>query len=152
MPNYQNGKIYKLWTPEGDCTYIGSTTQPLAVRLGGHKRESNATCSKYLFSKYTDIRIELMEDYPCNNKEQLNRREGEIIRATDCINKQIAGRTYKEYYETNKVKIAEQQKKYKEDNKTKIAEYQKNHYEKNKTKILEYQKKQYQEKIKQNKN
>jgi hypothetical protein len=27
MPNYANGKIYKLWSPQGDDIYIGSTTQ-----------------------------------------------------------------------------------------------------------------------------
>jgi hypothetical protein len=30
MPDYNNGKIYKLWSPEGDDIYIGSTVQSLA--------------------------------------------------------------------------------------------------------------------------
>ena len=58
----------------------------------------------------------MYENYPCENKEQLNKREGEIIREIGTVNKQIAGRTYKEYYEDNyyeknKEKIAEQRKK-----------------------------------------
>jgi hypothetical protein len=32
MPDYKNAKIYKLWSPEGDDIYIGSTTQPLYAR------------------------------------------------------------------------------------------------------------------------
>ena len=35
MPNYANGKIYKITS--GDLTYIGSTCEPtLARRLAGH--------------------------------------------------------------------------------------------------------------------
>ena len=36
MPNYHNSKIYKIWSPSTDMVYIGSTTQSLALRLGGH--------------------------------------------------------------------------------------------------------------------
>jgi hypothetical protein len=32
MPDYKNGKIYKLWSPEGDDIYIGSTVNSLAKR------------------------------------------------------------------------------------------------------------------------
>jgi hypothetical protein len=32
MPDYNNGKIYKLWSPEGDDIYIGSTVNSLAKR------------------------------------------------------------------------------------------------------------------------
>ena len=44
------------------------------------------------------IQLVLYENYPCENKEQLNKREeGEMIREIGTVNKQIAGRTYKEY-------------------------------------------------------
>ena len=33
--------------------------------------------------------------------QELRRREGEHIKNTDCINKYVAGRTDKEYYEDN---------------------------------------------------
>jgi hypothetical protein len=33
MPDYQKGKIYKLWSPQGNEIYIGSTINPLAKRL-----------------------------------------------------------------------------------------------------------------------
>jgi hypothetical protein len=50
MPNYQNAKIYKLWSPEGDDIYIGSTTQSLAVRKAGHKakKTKNVVLKSYL--------------------------------------------------------------------------------------------------------
>ena len=42
-----------------------------------------------------------------NNKEELNKREGYHIQNNNCINKNVAGRTFKEYIELNKDKIYE---------------------------------------------
>ena len=134
MPDYKNGKIYKLWSPEGNEIYIGSTTNSLAKRLGYHKKTNNTTCGKYLFENYTDVRIELIEQYSCNNKMELNKREGEHIRANYCLNKKIAGRTKQKYYEDNIEKI----KEWREANKEKIAEKAKEYREKNKEKLAEY--------------
>jgi len=64
-----------------------------------------------------------LECCPCDNKEELTKKEGEYIRSTDCINKQIAGRTQKEYREDNKEKVKEQRKEYYENNKDKIMEW-----------------------------
>jgi hypothetical protein len=41
---------------------------------------------------------------------ELDKREGEHIRNNNCINKYIAGRTMKEYYEDNKEKIKQDMK------------------------------------------
>ena len=110
MPDYKNGKIYKLWSPEGDDIYIGSTTQDLSRRKAKHKTDNCR--AKILFEKYTDIRIELLEEYPCDNKEQLAKKEGEYIRNNNCVNRCIAGRTNKE-----------QKKEWRENNKEKIKEH-----------------------------
>ena len=139
MPDYQKGKIYKLWSPQGNEIYIGSTINTLANRLGHHKKPSNNCNSKYLFENYTDVRIELIEEYPCNNKMELNKREGEHIRAKDCLNKQIPGRTRQEYREANKEEILEKRKDYYKSNKEKIAEKDKKYYENNIQKKHEYQ-------------
>ena len=135
MPDYQKGQIYKLWSPQGNDNeiYIGSTVQPLYKRKNTHKASKNCS-SKILFEKYDDIRIELIEYFPCNNKQELGKKEGFYIRNNDCINKNIAGRTEKEYYEDNKEKI----KEYLQDNKEKIKEQKKEYYEDNKDKIKEY--------------
>ena len=96
MPDYQNAVIYKLWCPDNELVYIGSTCNALRKRLCQHK--SCLTCrSKILFESGCDVKIELIEKFPCNDKVELNRREGEIIRATICVNKLIAGRSQKEY-------------------------------------------------------
>ena len=59
---------------------------------------------------WDDWYIELYEENPCENKEQLNKREGEIIREIGTLNGQIAGRTRKEWGNENpeKVKLANQ--------------------------------------------
>ena len=108
MPDYKNGKIYKLWSPEGDDIYIGSTTQDLSRRKAKHKHQNDVCKSTILYEKYTDVRIELLEECPCDNREQLVKKEGEYIRNNNCVNKCIAGRTNKEsakiYYEKVKDK------------------------------------------------
>jgi hypothetical protein len=111
MPNYHNAKIYKLWSPEGDDIYIGSTTQPyLTSRLSQHfisyKKNRRVCSSVILFEKYTDVKIELLECVGCETKDQLKSKEGEYIRNNNCVNKRIPDREKKEY-----------NKKYREENK-----------------------------------
>jgi len=139
MPDYQNGKIYKLWSPEGNEIYIGSTTQSLCRRKQGHKDLKKNCSSKILFEKYEEVIIELIEYFPCNNKEELNKKEGEHIRMTDCINKRIEGRTSKEWREDN----PEYYKKYREENPDKIKEYEKKYREENKEEINKKKREQY---------
>ena len=143
MPDYQTSKIYKLSSPSNNLMYIGSTTQTLAHRLAKHKGAFNLfnngkgnylTAFKIL--ECGDYKIELIELFPCNNKEQLFKREGEHIKILDCVNKNIPGRTKKEY---NK----EHNKEYRETHTEEIKQYKKEYYEAhkeaNKEKIKEYQ-------------
>jgi hypothetical protein len=94
----------------------------------------------------TSAKIELVENCPCNSKEELLQREGYYIRNNNCVNKFIPDRTRKEYLETNKEKLKEYHKKYDETNKERIAERKKNYSETNKEKLKEYHKKYYQQK------
>jgi len=127
MPDYSKGKIYKLWSPSKNLVYYGSTTQTLAQRLTDHKkkREVHRACS-YLIMECDDYKIELIEEYPCNNKTQLLRKEGEYIINNECINLNVAGRTKQEH---NKI--------YRETNKEKIKAYQKQYWLKNKEILLQ---------------
>jgi len=148
MPNYNNGKIYCLRSHQTDDVYYGSTTQKkLAVRKGGHrsnyKRWLNGKgnyVTSFELVKYDDCYIELVELYPCTCKGELDRREGEIIRDNECVNKIIAGRTRKEYRIDNVEKIKEDRKKYRLVNTDKIKEYDKEYYLNNADKLKEYQK------------
>ena len=138
MPDYQKAKIYKLWSPQGteDEIYIGSTTDELRKRKNQHKCKNNKCKSKILFEKYDDIRIEVIEEYPCNSKAELLKKEGEYIRNNKCLNKIIPDRTPKEWREDNKERI----EKYREDNKEKTQEYHKELYKNNIEKITEQHK------------
>jgi hypothetical protein len=150
---YKNGKIYTIrYRGDDNLIYVGSTCLPLYKRWHNHKKGCfNENYHGYNYYVYQKIRetnnindwyIELYEEYPCENKEQLLKREGEVIRELGNLNQRIAGRSYKEYYEDNKEQISERQKKYYEDHKEKRTDYQKQYYEDNKEKVSE-QKRQY---------
>jgi hypothetical protein len=142
MPNYENGKIYSIRShSRPDLIYVGSTTQQLSVRFGEHKRQKRTTSRQII--DLGDSYIELVENYRCENREELLKKEGEIIRSMDCVNKQIAGRTVKEWIEDNADKIKEYHKQYRKDNDVKIKKYQKQYQTVNIDELKE-QKKQYQ--------
>ena len=183
MPDYQKAKIYKLWSPLQNLVYYGSTTQLLCQRLANHKKNhkiytKDNTKTSYMTSykilEYEDYKIELVEDYPCNNRQQLLKKESEYIKANECVNKCIPGRTQHEWYVDNiekikqynidnaeKIKNASKQyklinaeklkiqvKTYYENNKEKINKqrkiYNEIYREKNKEKMKEYKKQYYQ--------
>ena len=127
MPDYQKAKIYKL--VGYGLTYYGATIQSLCERKSGHKRNINKCMSKELFKLGDDIDIVLVENYPCNNKEELHQRERYYIENNECINKQIPTRTKKEYCETNKENKKEYDKEYRENNKDKIKQYREDNKE-----------------------
>jgi hypothetical protein len=152
MPDYQQAKIYKLWSPSKNLIYYGSTTQTLAHRLSSHLKDYkryNKGCYHYVTSfkilEFEDYKIELVEDYPCNNRQQLCKKEGEHIKANECVNKRIDGRTPKEYRDNNIDKAKQyrennrqQQKQYRENNKDKIKENAKKYRDANADKIKQY--------------
>ncbi len=138
MPNYQNGKIYKLVCDETNLTYIGSTTQSLSKRLCEHNYDLKKNRLKTI-SNMIEPKIYLVEDYPCERKEQLNMRERHFIENMECINKNKPCRTIKEHYLDNKEKICKRTKEHYKNNKEKHNELTRKNYEKNKDKVLERQ-------------
>ena len=146
---YENGLIYTIRSHQTDDIYIGSTTQPLYKRIHQHKQNFKAWnigkfsyVSSFELIKYDDVYIELLELCPCSNKNELHKREGELQREMDCVNKEIAGRTKKEYYQDNKNKIKESIKVNRKNNKEYYDEYNKEYRADNKDKI-KIQKKEY---------
>ena len=137
--DYKKGQIYCIRSHQTDMIYIGSTISPLHKRFYDHR--SAKDCSSKEILQYTDAYIELLEDFPCNSKKELNRREGQHIRnAENCVNKRIEGRTQKEYQIDNKEQIAEYNKQYQKDNKEKIENYQEQYFQQNKTTLDNYKK------------
>ena len=110
---YNNGKIYTIrCRTDNNLIYVGSTIQPLHKRWYTHKsRLIDSDFDHYIiYIKMKELGkdnfyIELYENYKCNSKEELNRREGEIIRNVGNLNHRIEGRTKpereKEYRENN---------------------------------------------------
>jgi hypothetical protein len=93
MPNYKNGKIYSIRCRIDDALiYIGSTTQSLAKRWGDHKfdfKTGNHLPYHKLIIDIKDWYIQLEEEFPCDNKEQLEKREFEIMRNISTLNRTL---------------------------------------------------------------
>jgi len=119
---YLNGKIYN-----------GSRTQSLKERLQHHVTHwkagrTDSTSFKILDAE--DYKIELIEDFPCTSKNQLEKREGWYQKKykNEIVNIVIAGRTKKEW---------------RDDNSEKMKNYFKNRYIKNKESIQKKNRKYY---------
>ena len=135
MPDYKQGKIYAVRSHHTDDVYIGSTIQTLSKRMAHHRcrfktNDSFTSCSSIL--KHKDAYIELVEDFPCDNIDQLRKREGETIRNTlKCVNMRIAGQSKQDYRDSHKTDIAEHAKVFREKHMNaeiqKAATYYQNH-------------------------
>jgi hypothetical protein len=150
MPDYQQGKIYTIrCRTDNTLIYVGSTTQSLAKRWGGHKVKSrfkgmiNRKIYSSINGEWDNWYIELHSLYPCNSKEELEMKEGEIIRLIGNLNVKIEGRTKKEYRETNKENIIKNNKIYRENNLEELLGKKKIYYENNKNEVKEKSKEYY---------
>lgn len=148
MPlNYANSKVYKI--TGGGMTYIGSTTVGLSQRLAVHRYDYNnfkkgqkAFMTSYQLLEFDDCQITLIEDVPCERKDQLLMREREIMDRFECVNKlrpYVSDEEWKEHYikyrVMNKVALAFKSKEYYESNKDTILLKTKEYREKNKEAI-----------------
>ena len=137
---YHNSKIYTIRSHQTDKYYVGSTYDSLSKRLYQHKNNFKKfqagkynNVSSFEIIKYDDCYIELYEVFKCENRNELTKREGEIIRLhkNELVNVKIEGRTLKEYYVDNADKI----KQYKVDNAEKLKQYQKQYINDNAEKL-----------------
>jgi len=149
MVNYQNSKIYKITANEGKLVYIGCTTNKLNLRFNAHKSKAKirkagshsyriANVSSYPLFDYDDVKIELIEEYPCNDKKELHLRERHHIEQYDCVNVQKALVDYDEYLRRRREKYANNhgnkrtnKLKYYHENREKHLVYMKEYYKKN---------------------
>ena len=147
MNKYEKGKIYKITSEQSDDVYYGSTIKTLKHRLSEHKghhkhylENKHGYITSFKIIIFDDCKIELVQNFPCDCKEDLYKREGYYIRKYECVNEKIAGRTKKEYARDNKIKIAKYQKEYARENKEKLAEYHAKYHELNKETVREQSK------------
>ena len=101
--NYEDAKIYRLVFTGTDAVYIGSTCGTLQRRMWHHThsakyeetQKQTAAC-RYI-REAAATTIELIEDFPCESKEQLAARERHWIESTPtAINTNIPGQTWQE--------------------------------------------------------
>jgi len=109
MNKYSNGKIYQIESNVGNKIYIGSTVKKLLCdRMSGHrydyKRWKNGNKQRIyksfeMFDEYglENCKIVLIENYPCNSRDELTSREAHYIRTMTCVNRYIPDRSDEEY-------------------------------------------------------
>ena len=124
MPSTIVGKIYSIKSEDmSDKIYFGSTMDSLSDRMSKHRthhrryRDHNLGnyVSSYEILDSPNAYIELVEDVECATMEELLRKEGSYIQNDpNCVNKNVAGRSRKEYYLDKKEKFRQYYLKNKE--------------------------------------
>ena len=158
MSDYSKGKLYKITNNYNDDVYVGSTCDRLVKRFSKHKcdarYEKNQDRPLYVLINeigFERFRIQLIEEYVCEDKYQLRQREGHFIREIGTLNKKIAGRDMKQWRKENPEYNKQYNKEYRENNTEQIKEYRENnkdnaketfkkYYENNKKRISEQHK------------
>jgi hypothetical protein len=145
MPDYANGKIYKIVCNTTGLVYVGSTCElRLARRLVGHRSDftgfNNGSKHKHYRTsfevmKQNNYEIILIELFNCETKDELTARERYYIETTECVNKIVPTRTRQERDETNKDAISVRRKAYRENNIDREREIGKIYRDKNKEEI-----------------
>ena len=112
MVIYANGKIYKIVCNVTGLIYIGSTTKEyLSQRLAEHKKkftwfmkdkEKRKSMTSFKIIENNNYEIVLIENFPCEIKDQLHARERFYIESMECVNLIIPTRSRKEWYDANK--------------------------------------------------
>ena len=113
MSDYSHGKIYKV-TCESGLVYIGSTVRTLKKRFTQHTKPTNDCETRH----FINPKIELIENFPCETKQELLWREREWFDKTDCVNKMRPIRSDEEYIE----QYLAEGRKYREKNREKLIE------------------------------
>ena len=98
MVNYQDSKVYEIVCRKTGERYIGSTTQPLSSRLNDHRKTRRKTASSAIIER-GDYYINLLENWSCDNLEQLLKKEREWYDKIECINKHRPHTTHEERLE-----------------------------------------------------
>jgi len=149
MNKYHNSKIYTIRSHQTNKFYIGSTCQKyLCYRFNTHKQHYNQFIndsynyvSSFDILQFDDAYIELLENFKCESREELTKRESELLKQYKDhivnINTNTAKDTkeyIKDYYIENKEDLKSYKKKYYLENINMYRERNKK-YRQNKKKI-----------------
>jgi hypothetical protein len=108
-------KIYMISSSQTNQVYIGSTKLTLEYRFSNHKSDAKNTkykCkSRVLINEFSDCKIDLIEY--TTKEDRLPRERFWVEYYGDrAVNRQIPGRTQKEYNQQHAEEIKEQKKEY----------------------------------------
>jgi group I intron endonuclease len=144
--DFSKGKIYKITNDFNNEVYVGSTCDTVGRRFNKHKsdykKETNMNTPLYKLMNeigFERFRIQIIEEYPTEDKYQLRQREGYWIRQLGTLNIRIEDRTKKEWRDENKEKYKDYHKthwqQYFEENKDEYNEKRRNDYSNRKSEI-----------------
>ena len=111
MPDYAQGRIYKIVSDSTDKVYVGSTCQRLSARFSQHRSDKY---SSRVLMEYDDVRCVLVEMFPCKTKEELQAREYLTIKElkdknVTVVNRNMPTRTAAQYHSDNREQRNEKQ-------------------------------------------
>lgn len=153
--HYPNAVVYVLQCID-NYYYIGSTINHPRYRLNNHKKDSVTFPDRCVYKHINEIgwenvRLDIVEEYPCNTREELHQKEDECIKESlhdmYCLNYKRAAVSKEEhkenmtnYYLANRKQIIEQHREYLQANKDKVDAYQANYRKENAEERREYSK------------
>jgi hypothetical protein len=134
--------------------YIGSTINHPRYRLNNHKKDSIAFPDRHVYKHinsigWENVHLDIVEEYPCDTKEELHKREDECIKQSlndmyclnynrACVSKEEHRENMTNYYLANREKIIEQHREYIKTNKEKVEAYHANYRIENAAERAEY--------------
>ena len=134
---YASAKVYQVVDNSYTMCYYGSTTMQLSRRMAKHRLHyrlfGNGKFSRIsvfdIFDAHgaDNCKIELVEECPCESKEQLNQREGFYARNNECVNKNIPGRTLAEWQEDTRDHRMQMTRRWQAANPEKVKEASRRH-------------------------
>lgn len=130
---YSRGKIYKIIAEDSNDIYIGSTCQKyLSSRMTVHRNQmlnkeyNKGKCKSSEVMKNSNAKIVLIENFPCNDKNELKAREQFWIDSYKCSNDDNLLNTKKAIIETKEEydeMMKQSREKWSQNNKDKIKAY-----------------------------
>ena len=112
------GRIYSIKNTINNLLYIGSTSRDINERFKEHRRDiikyPNFQLYKAMENFNADnVYIILIEELEVNDIKELRKREGQYIKLIKpALNKNIAGRDFKQYQIDNKEELRIYRKNY----------------------------------------
>jgi len=91
MPDYSQGKIYKIVSTNSTKCFIGFTCQKYLCKIYGNHRTSwrkqnNKYTSRHIFDAGGTCKIVLIQSFPCKYQYELKEREKFYIELMNCVN------------------------------------------------------------------